>query len=229
MPGNVDLLDATFDKASIVIEKEESLEGVNFLTAQCAFLLARLGKSVLTPIKDGGNIIGNTLYSSENSGRLVLNPMKMSHTDPVNGGYLEKAICVEKPKVHKFLGPNETTLPVIFAEAVVETEETIKKARLTINQQLAEYNKENGTSYPYPEYFTFALVSKVDGEPSIGNFVYAFWVSNLIWIRGWGCDDKENGRERGRQLKYIAGRISPVHNKIPKMPYYKAVYQTLYH
>lgn len=218
MSGHIESA-TTYETSIEIIDTEESREGINFLQQALQGQINKIGDASLIPINDGGNRVGDEL--AQTSG-LELNPMHMSHTKPDNS-FSKKALCVEKPDINLILGKDNHTKPVIFAEAVIETQSTIQEAMATINQMIDEYNAEHDTAYPHPEYYTLALVSKIDGPSDVPNLINAFRVTNLIWIHGWGCDDTDptTHEHRGREKNSIWGRLPEKFKEVPDEPYYE--------
>ena len=171
----------------------------------------KLEDTVIIPILNGGKRIGNKLPSGL---KIDYAPMQMSYYDDKNQR-LESPICKTEPDINKII-VNGKTRNVVFAEGVVDSEATIKKSIEIINTMIDKYNAENSTSFDYPEYHVFALVSKVNGSSSIPNFVYAFKVDSRIWVHGWGVD---NG-QRGRDENNIFGILSPYATSVPEEPYF---------
>lgn len=171
----------------------------------------------IIPIKRGGDGVGKALSDPGQGIHLPPNPMQMSHYDEHNN-YLPSPICIYPPKLSKIIHvATGLTRDVFFAEAVVESQLTVIAAQGVINQMIDEYNLDYHENYLHPIYHTFALVSKIEGETQIPNFVYPFIVPKDIWVRGFGCDDKG----KGRKLNNFMGRLGDHATTVPPEPYYR--------
>lgn len=211
----------TYKQSIEIIPADITNQGIYFIQKGVLDLVLSLReeeKSIsIIPIEKGGHTLGK--YACNPGGGVYLrpNPMQMSHYGP-NNKYLGEAICLSDPKISKIINTETNqTNHVGFIEAVVETQETILKAMTRINTLFDMYNDEHGTEYVYPEYHTFALASKIDGDPCIiPNYIWAFNVVKDIWLHGVGCDDEKMGRKK----KSFYGRLSPKATKLPQEPYY---------
>lgn len=173
-------------------------------------------KVSVVPILKGGLRLGQELAKVYD---ISLNPMRMSYYKE-DTSRLNKPICLIEPDIKKIIN-NQQTKPVLFAEAVVESQATVCGAIKIINDLIDNYSKKIGKSLNYPEYYTFAMVSKVgEGEITIPNFYPLFCVDKDIWVIGYGCDLYQKGRE----LNMIKGIISPFHKQIPQPPYFKQLF-----
>lgn len=168
------------------------------------------------PVLRGGRTVGRYLAQAKREPATIAN-IRMSHTGP-NNEFIDPPRCLIRPNLDNILLPDDVTLPIVLAEAVVETEGTVHAIIALINHMIDQHNLHQGTHYPYPEYHPLALVSKVSGAPTIPNFQHPFHMSQKIWAHGMGCD---NGGQ-GRGLNHIAGMISPKQPElpIPPFPYY---------
>lgn len=200
-----------FESAIQIISEEACNWGIFTLQFEFAEKFGGdLDGVVIMPILRGGKRVAEKIPSKLN---VDFAPMQMSYYDEKNQR-LESPICKLEPDINKIL-VNGKTRNVVFAEGVVDSEGTIKKSILTVNQMIDKYNLENSTNYSYPEYHVFALVSKVNGNSTIPNFVYAFKVDSRIWVHGWGVDNGQNGREENS----IFGILSPYADSLPSEPY----------
>jgi hypothetical protein len=139
----------------------------------------------------------------------------MSHRN-LNGDYLNIPRLVYAPPISSIIDKNKrNTREVVFAEAVVETEETIIAAMGAIDLLVGKYNAKNESHFPKPIYHTLALINKIEGISRIPNLTTAYRVDKIIWVAGYGCDDGEKGRER----KNIVGRLADNFGYIPNTPY----------
>jgi hypothetical protein len=209
---------ATLDNPIEIIPENIVNEAIGLLRTTFIRELSKIKSGVVIPIEKGGHEIGKYLCDPGEGIHLEPNPMKMSHYGE-KGKYLEKPICKSKPKIEGIIDiETGLTRDVFFAEAVVESQETIIEAQIVINQMIDEYNELHPeTHYEYPTYHTIALISKTSTETKIDNFIYAFKVDKNIWVRGQGCDDKG----KGRQDRAILGRIGENATETPFEPYYR--------
>lgn len=174
----------------------------------------------LMPILRGGRVYGEALAQN----RYKLTPMRMSY---YNGGErLPEPVCLIKPSADDLIGPDGRTLPVVFAEGVIETYSTIRASVKMVEALCDEYGIA-----PPPYYEAQALAIKrpsVDElTPTLPNaplgadvrIVAQFWVHINIWIHGMGTDDDE----RGRDLYAFAGRLSPFADYEPAPPYFEVL------
>lgn len=209
---------ATLDNPIEIIPENIVNEAIGLLKSTFIRELAKVKSGVVIPIEKGGHEIGGYCCDPGEGINLEPNPMKMSHYGE-DGGYLQKPICKSKPQLEKIIDLSTgLTRDVFFAEAVVESQETIIEAQVVINEMIDEYNAAHPeTHYEYPTYHTIALISKISNETKISNFVYAFKVNKNIWVRGQGCDD----RGKGRSDRAILGRIGENATETPSEPYYE--------
>ena len=210
--GNIENA-TSYETAIEIIGSKDCGLGVYFLQHTFIDILVS-GLAALITIKTGGQSLGKKLSQPSPGITIIPNPMRMSHYD-VDNNYLPQAQCRTKPNLDRILLPEDITLPVVFAEAVVESQGTILAAIAAINGMVDERNAEKGTHYPHPVYHTLALVSKTNGDIQIPNLTYAFSVSNQIWVHGWSCDDCHKGRTKRR----IFGRMKPKPDYVPPPPY----------
>lgn len=199
-----------------IIPEETCARGLYFLNRTLINLLATGIDASLIPIEQGGHVVGASLSEPGDDIVLTPNPMQMSHYGPDNER-LASPRCINQPNLELILNfENHTTQDVVFAEAVVESQETILAACATINTMIDDYNADHSTTYPYPNYHTFTLVDKTSDDVRITDLVATFKVDKNIWVFGLGCDDSGMDRE----LPYLMGRLSPFHSSIPAEPYY---------
>ncbi len=211
----------TYKEAIEIIPENITNQGIYFLQRTVLDLVLSLKEDdqslTIIPIEEGGHDAGKYLCNPGEHIHLSPNPMQMSHYGS-NNEYLGKPVCKSDPDILKIidLGTGKTT-EVAFAEAVVESQETIIEAMARINYLIDVYNKEHNTKFDYPNYHTFALVSKTDGDPYIiPEFIWAFNVVKEIWLHGLGCDDAKKGRKK----KSFFGRLAPKTPIPPSKPYY---------
>jgi len=102
----------------------------------------------------------------------------------------------------------------------VDSQATVLAAMAEINAMIDKVSLEISQKLDYPNYHTFAYVSKTGGGPvGIPNLVTAFMVHPDIWVGGLGCDLPG---DKGRELPYLVGMVSPFAAKAPEPPYYLA-------
>jgi hypothetical protein len=209
----------SYQKAIEIISERQVNKGIYFLQRTLVDMFASPDDFSLIPIDRGGKQVGLALAHSQPGVVYDRNSMRMSYYDNHNQP-LKKPHCLKKhrPSIKKLLkGDGITTRDVVFAEAVVDSQGTIKGSMEYINHKIDLYNKKHKTNYPYPNYHTFALVSKIDNEVQIPGLVYAYKVHKNIWVHGKGCDN----RQRGRRAKNIMGVLATGAVTIPKRPYYQ--------
>ncbi len=172
------------------------------------------------PIEKGGNHIGSILSLV---GPLSINPMRMSYYDQ-NNQRIKKPECKSLPNIHQIVNRQNQVLPVVFTEAVVDSQGTIIAAIKCIKKQVRDLRKKRGKFIPYPEFYLFALASKTKtGAINIKGLKKGFVMFKIhpdIWIYGYGCDDSGEGR----QALFLGGRLSPYAKKPPQPPYASALF-----
>lgn len=215
MPGIENAI--SFETTIEIISEEASNQGIYFLQRTLVDMFASADDFSLMPIMMGGNQIGEALSHSEPGTTYDLNPMRMSY---YNKNERRKGPeCVDEPKLEMILKADGTTRAVVFAEAVVDSQGTIKASMAHINKKIDEYNKDHNTTYAYPEFHTFALVCKIEGETEIPELFYAYHVHKDIWVHGRGCDNDQKGREDKR----IMGMLAADATTAPSDPYYQKI------
>lgn len=203
---------SNFNAAIEVISKSACELGIFALEFEFAEKFGeRLNDVVVVPVLKGGGRIGGEIATRFTNVEVSI--MQMSYYDSKNER-LSEPVCKIQPDISKIIVDGKVR-KVIFTEGVVDSEGTIKKSMEIINKLIDVYNLQFGTNHDYPEYHTFALVSKVNGDSSIPNLVYPFIVDNRIWVHGWGVDNGQMGREEDR----IMGVLSPLAETIPEEPY----------
>ncbi len=207
----------SYKKAIEIISEKQVDRGIYFLQRTLVDMFASADDFSLMPIDRGGKQVGLALAHSQPGVVYDRNSMRMSYYDKHNRP-LKKPRCIKKPSIKKLLkGDGVTTRDVVFAEAVVDSQRTIKGSMEYINHKIDLYNKKHKTNYPYPTYHTLALVAKIDDQVQIPGLVYAYKVHKNIWVHGKGCDN----RQRGRRSKSIMGVLAKGAIDIPKKPYYR--------
>ncbi len=173
-------------------------------------------KVSLIPILRAGRMVGNTLGKATS---IKPNFMQMSYYKE-DTSRLKKPICIKEPDIKKII-VNGQTRPVVFAEAVVDSQATLLAAIDHINSQIDKYSRKTGIKYSHPTYYVFALISKTGKiKVKVPNLVAMFQVNPDIWVFGCGCDLAH----RGRRIKSIRGIISPSAKRIPQPPYFKRLF-----
>lgn len=202
-----------FDSAIEIISEKTCTLGLFALQFE---FKERFGKKlndvVVIPILKGGKRVGEEIILGQNVDSA---PMQMSYYDE-NNQRMDAPRCIVEPNINQII-VNGKVREVVFAEGVVDSEGTIKKSIEVINNLIDKYNSQNSSNYEYPVYHVFALVSKVNGNSTIPNFVYPFTVDPRIWVHGWGVDNSQKGRD----LNCIKGILSPFADSTPSIPYYK--------
>ncbi|MBP9669892.1 hypothetical protein KBD75_00645 [Candidatus Woesebacteria bacterium] len=177
---------------------------------------------VVVSIKLGGDRMALDLHKPAPGIVVPLTEMEMKHKDK-DGVWQKIPRLVSLPDINTLIDfRTETVRDLIFAEAVVEGEDTIKEAKKAVVNQFNEFNSNKEKHYPIPNFHTIALVSKINGEPTIDDFNYAFEISKLIYIAGYGCDDGE----KGRKLDNIVGRLADGFDYTPPGPPFGPPYYT---
>lgn len=211
------IIDATsFDKGIEIISESDVWRGIYFLrSALLTFFGDNLDDISLVPIAQGGNRVGFELaLAPPGTATLELNSMEVKHYPPASLP-LEKAYVARLPDMDKILKADETVKKVVFAEAVVESQDSIKAAMAGINKAIDQHNQDFTKNYPYPAYYTLALINKINGLATIPNLTHAYDVDKNIWVWGWGCDMDDKGRANDN----IMGMLALNHVAIPHPPY----------
>ncbi len=170
----------------------------------------------------GGARIALDLHKPASGIVVPLTEMEMKHKD-IHGVWQKTPRLVSLPDISMLIDfQKQIVRDIIFAEAVVEGEDTVIESQKAVAEQFREYNQNSHSRYPTPNFHTIALVSKINGDPTIDDFHYAFEVSKLIYIAGYGCDDGEEGR----LLDNIVGRLADGFKYIPGGPPYGPPYYT---
>ncbi|KKT42528.1 MAG: hypothetical protein UW88_C0006G0046 [Candidatus Collierbacteria bacterium GW2011_GWD2_45_10] len=148
---------------------------------------------------------------------IKMNPMQMSYYRN-DTSRLPSPVCLTPPDITKIISIDGTTKQVVFTECVVDSQETVLAAMKEINRMIDVVGEEIGRKLDYPEYFTFAYVSKTADHPvEIPNMVAAFSVHPDVWVGGLGCDLPG---DMSRDLSYLVGILSPFATRAPKKPYF---------
>ncbi|MFH2085596.1 MAG: hypothetical protein ABII21_02325 [bacterium] len=202
----------SFDTTIEIITRELVQIGIRHLQN----LSLRIPNRVIVSIKEAGIKMGDDLANPGHGIHLIPNPMQMSHRNE-HGGYLPIPRLVSLPDINQIIDTHtRQTRPVVFAEAVTETKETIIAATAAIIEQLRTYNNENISHFPNPIFYTYALINKISGLASIPNLEAAFTVDKMIWVAGYWCDDGGKGRD----LLNIVGRLADNYEYVPPGPPY---------
>lgn len=235
-----------FENAIQIISEESCRLGVYALQFEFAERFgSRLDDVVIIPILRGGKRIGEKIPSNL---KVDFAPMQMSYYDDKNQR-VESPICKVEPVINKII-VNGKTRNVVFAEGVVDSEGTIKKSIQAINIMIDKFNVENKATYAYPEYHVFALVSKVNGDSTIPNFVYSNFAStsyldarmsqsseqtflkehiatycDVVYAfkvdsRIWVHGWGVDNGQKGREEDSIFGILSPYADSVPEEPYF---------
>lgn len=206
----------TFAQAIEIVPEDECAQGIEFLRREVESMHPEPEKVSFVPIMLGGELVGRSIAGRD----YQLNFMQMSHYDRL-GKRLQEPRCIYPPNYDLILTKDGETLPVRFAEAVVETQDTILAAMKRINRDIEAINKKTGSHYSFPTYYTTTLVKKTGRhEILIPNLTAALEVAEEIWLHGMKCDNAGLGRDERR----LMGVLSPLTNRIPPMPYYRKLF-----
>lgn len=209
------ILSTEYEDALEIISHEDCEKGIEYLLSTFAnkHNYPIDGEVLLIPILRGGSVIGERLSSTG----VWTQSMRISYYDEENKR-MEQPRCIKAltniypivlGKIHH----------IVFAEAVVESQNTILAAKQQIWQQVEEL----GGNLDSVDFSTFALVSKIpqDTQITISNLTAAFKVHPSIWVHGYGCDNKE----RGREVESIMGVLSPYAEEQPYGPWVTPLFQ----
>jgi|GEM_PF-3394815 len=211
-PRNIDTA-KDFDSAIEIIPQEVCEAAIFALQMELSLSVKHNTKdAVMIPILRGGKRVGDALSTFVG---IYSSPMQMSYYDQ-NNIRMDKPICLKKPDISQIIIGDQTR-DIYFGEGVVDSEATILEAENIINQMVTEKGNLDGKEYKLPIYHTYALISKVRGNPQIPNFIFPLLLNSDIWAHGW---DFDNG-QKGRELNSIFGVLSPFATDIPKRPYYR--------
>ena len=208
----------SFETAIEIIPEAVCRRAVEALKTQFSQDFPDPDQVCIIPIMQGGSIIGQVLAETG----AVLNPMQMTNYDS-DGERLPSPVCLMKPDIHQIVNQDGTVKNVCLAEAVVDSQGTIKAASEIILSQVAALRESRNypPDLPNPIIHTFTLVSKIPQETEIiiPNLTAALWVHPNIWIFGWGCDSDQNGRE----AQFLGGYPSPFASELPSIPYWESL------
>ncbi len=206
------------DKAIEIISPEVVQLSVAYLRRRSQEIPNR----VIVSIEKGGGRIAEDLERPSPGIQVPLTRMRMQHKDEQDK-WQKIPRLIYLPEIDKLIDfKSQRVRELVFAEAVVEGEDTIKESKKSICTQFDEFNSENEKHYPYPNFHTIALISKINGAVSIDDFISALEVSKKIYVAGYGCDDGEHGRD----LDNIIGRLADGFEYVPPGPPYGPPYYT---
>ena len=206
------------DKAIEIIPSEIVQLGVAYLQRRSLAIPNR----VIVSIEEGGGRVAADLELPGLGIQVPLTRMQMRHKDE-HDVWQKIPRLIYLPEIDKLIDfQEEKVRNLVFAEAVVEGEDTIKASKNAIIKQFDEFNRKNEAHFPYPNFHTIALISKINGTPSIDDFISAFEISKLIYVAGYGCDDGE----QGRKLDNIIGRLADGFTYTPPGPPFGPPYYT---
>jgi len=206
------------DKAIEIIPSEIVQLGVAYLQLRSLEIPDR----VIVSIEKGGGRIAQDLERPAPGIQVPLTRMRMQHIDE-KGVWQKIPRLIYLPDINKLIDfQSGLVREIIFGEAVVEGEDTIIESKKGITQQFNEYNHNNESNYPYPNFHTIALISKINGNASIDDFIFAFEISKKIYVAGYKCDDGEYGRD----LDNIVGRLADGFQYVPPGPPFGPPYYT---
>lgn len=205
------------EEAITIISEEECRAGLKKLQKAFSEMFPDPQKVSVIPILRSGFRLGKEL--TDNLG-IRTNPMRMSYYKE-DTSRLPVPVCLTSPDITRILSLDGTTKRVVLAECVVDSQETVLAAMAEINTMIDLVGAFTNKKLDYPEYFTFAYVSKIGERPLlIPNMVAAFSVNPDIWVGGLGCDLPG---DKARNLSYLVGILSPFAEKAPKKPYFAPI------
>lgn len=206
------------DKAIEIIPSKIVQLGVAYLQRMSLDIPNR----VIVSIEMGGARVAEDLKQPCRGIKAPLTRMRMQHIDE-KGKWQKIPRLIYLPEIPKLIDfHSQRVREVVFAEAVVEGEDTIKESKKVIRTQFDEFNNKNDKHYPYPNFHTIALISKINGNASIDDFIFAFEISKKIYVAGYRCDDGEYGRD----LDNIVGRLADGFQYVPPGPPFGPPYYT---
>ncbi len=204
----------TPEEAIIIITEEECRIALKRLRVIFAETFPNPHEVSVVPILRSGLRLARDLTDPIG---LKLNPMRMTYYRE-DTSRLPSPICLTPPDMSRILTHEGKTKPVIFTECVVESQGTVLAAIKEINDRINIINTQEDGKFDYPEYHTFAYVTKTGDHPVlIPNLVAGFAVHQDVWVGGLGCDLPG---DKGRDLAYLVGILSPFATEIPSQPYY---------
>ena len=201
-------------EAITIISEEECRAGMKKLQKAFSEMFPDHQQVSVIPILRSGYRLGKEL--TDNLG-IRMNPMRMSYYKE-DTSRLPVPVCLTPPDITRILSPDGSTRRVVFTECVVDSQDTIVAAMEETNRLIDAVAELTNKKLAYPEYYTFAYVSKI-GERllRIPNMVAAFSVNPDIWVGGLGCDLPGDS---ARDLSRLVGILSPFAEKTPKPPYF---------
>lgn len=204
----------TFETAIEIVPEQVCLDALSLLRDRFNLLFPKPDEVSVVPILRSGERLGLELTEPL---RIPINPMRMSYYAD-DTSRLPEPICLSPPNIEQIITPEGITKPVVFAECVVDTQGTLLKAMAFINKMVNDIARQFRIPPKYPDYYTFAYVSKIRrSQALIPNLKAPLIVNPDIWIGGLGCDFPG---DKGRDLNNIMGMISPFAQEIPQSPYY---------
>lgn len=203
----------TPETAIEIISAAECDVGLRWLQACFRATFSDPTEVSVVPILRSGARLGKELTKPLG---ITTNPMRMSYYAP-DTSRLPKPICKKWPHIRQIITTDGRTRPVVFAECVVESQGTILASIQVINGMIDKVNIK-GRIFSYPDYYTFAYVSKIGDHPiTIPHLVAAFHVHPDVWVGGRWCDLPDGS---ARELDAIVGILSPFAQRIPQRPYF---------
>ncbi len=205
-------------KAIEIIPADVVQQGISYLKKRSLEIPNR----VIVSIEKGGGRVAEDLENPAPEIKVPLTKMCMQHNDE-KGVWQKTPRLVYLPRIEKLIDFQTSRVrELVFAEAVVEGEDTIKESKKAVIAQFDKFNHEFESHFPHPNFHTIALVSKINGESSIDDLIHAFEISKKIYIAGYRCDDGE----QGRLLDNIVGRLADGFEYVPGGPPYGPPYYT---
>lgn len=179
------------DAVEIISEKECRL-GMRALCLEFANQFRDPREVILMPVLRGGRVVGEQLARSNG---VRIDRIRASYYNTDGSRRPQPVVLEDYPIDLDHIIVGDHCRPIVFAEAVVETGETIAALIKHINALVQERARELGIEIKLPEYHVFALIDKTRPGQTPNNLVAAFRVNPDIWVHGWGCDNQERGRE----------------------------------
>jgi len=205
----------TPEEAMEIISESECDKGLRELKKVFEILFPHPDEISVVPILKSGWRLGSELAESVGA---ELNPMRMSYYNN-DASRLPKPVCLLQPDITKIVNVSGNTKAVVFAESVVDSQATVVAAMDEINKTIDAINAHLEEKLVYPEYYTFAYVSKTgESEVVIPNLFTAFEVHPEIWVGGRGCDLPGN---MARENNNFVGILSPFAKSTPSEPYFR--------
>lgn len=203
----------TFETAIEIIPREEIALGIEALKWRFRELFPNPELASLVPVMQAGVLVGRDIARQFG---ITMNPIRMSYYKE-DGIRLESPVCKAPLDIYKVVDlTSGITKPVVFTEAVVDTQGTLLAAMQAVQRQIDQVNELEERNFAYPEFYIFALLSKIDGDTLLPNLNRAFDFHKDIWAFGYGCD----ADGKARTILKMMGYKSPFAKETPRAPYF---------